>query len=41
MARVTVRDLLELTKKNREEKKSRVNVGMKRLLEIQNSAQKR
>lgn len=39
--RATVRDLLELTKKNREGKKKHVNVGMKRLLEIQNSVQKR
>lgn len=38
---VTVHDLLELTKKNREGEKSHVNVGMRRLLEIQNSAQKK
>ena len=38
-----MRDFLELTKKNRERerKNSHVYVGMKRLLEIQNSTQKR
>lgn len=34
---VTIHDFLELTKKSREKKKSLVSVGMKRLLEIQNS----